>query len=177
VLAVTSASFVFIGSAQVAHAGACGGPYSLGTSMEFVKNQSSPTNSRLHFYVWRDYETGCSTLVEDHSYRAGSGDGSTDPCRKDHGWLPSGTYDVAQWDNWPGTSVTGIACPISDMECSDGTRRDALFIHSKWPWPGDSGYKSAGCIKLNNADIQDLRNQWRRFYGHKQVVARQLWVH
>ena len=68
---------MLVGSVQAANANTCGGSYSIGTSMEFVKNGSSPTNSRFHLYVWRDYDAGCSVLLEDHSYRAGSGDGST----------------------------------------------------------------------------------------------------
>jgi hypothetical protein len=182
VLMVASTGIALVGTVQAANAGTCGGNYSLFTSMEFVKNWTSPTYSRLHFYVWRDYDAGCTALAEDHSYRAGSGDGTTDECVKDHGWLPNGTYNVEQWDNWPGTSVRGIAFPINNAVCHDrdgnpGNSRTALFIHSKWPWPGDSGYTSAGCIKLNNTDIQDLRNQWRRFYGEKQIVYGQLWVH
>ncbi|WP_050668445.1 L,D-transpeptidase [Luteipulveratus halotolerans] len=94
-------------------------------------------------------------VVKTLRYRAGSGDGSKDPCYKNHGWLPNGRYDVRMYANYPGTTVRGKAFWLSDKSCGNGVTRTELFIHTSSPW-SSSRYYSNGCIKLTPTNIDTL---------------------
>lgn len=81
------------------------------------------------------------------TWRAGSGT-VKNSCTKNKGWLPNGTYKVRKYySNHQGT-IKGKAWYVSDHKCSNGTKRTELFIHTKKPWPGTSGYYSNGCVKV-----------------------------
>ncbi|WP_268257067.1 L,D-transpeptidase family protein [Streptomyces capitiformicae] len=107
------------------------------------------------------------------SWRAGSGNGSTNPCKRNAGWLPNGTYKIKQfYNNHNGGSrgVNGISWLLNDRKCHNGTPRTELFIHSEmlpngrpggsepYRWDGNSDYKSNGCIKLRPSDIRELKS-------------------
>jgi hypothetical protein len=124
------------------------------------------TNSTL---AWKYYGEG-GTCNQIHTYRAGSGI-STDACWVDHGWLPTGWYDLQEHQNgWNGSAIWGRVWYLQDKACSDGTLRTALFIHTEETvgntqtctsntddtqcWDGypngnaTNDYYSAGCIKV-----------------------------
>jgi hypothetical protein len=154
----------------------------------FYKNRRNPTNSRLTLYRTR--------LTDGRTYRvgrwrAGSGDATKDagrnPCAVDHGWLPNGWYNgVAHYRNFDGGLIFGTVWQLNDKQCSDGTPRTALFIHSEMTpaggqacsrsnyredqcWDGISDYKSEGCIKLKPADVKEAASLARRLGGPKLV--------
>jgi hypothetical protein len=130
----------------------------------FIENQAHPDLSRLYFVVQRTDLSPPRTLLN-ANWRAGSGDGDTNECHKDHGWLPKGTYDVFAWNNHQGV-ITGHAFQLSDKVCSNGrTPRTALFIHTSHPWTSDKRYHSEGCIKLNNNDINTAYYDFTRYFA------------
>lgn len=96
--------------------------------------------------TWKYVNTfGQCTLS--HSYRAGSGD-STDPCQTDHGWLPTGWYDLApsyHQNTYSGSAIWGRVWRLQDKACSAGTLRTELFIHSEQT-------SSNGQVCTSNAD-------------------------
>lgn len=128
----------------------------------FVKNASDPTNSRVYFLVQRADLDPPKTVLN-VSWRAGSGDGSENPCYRNHGWLPNGTYNVYAWKNHQGT-ITGHAFQLNDTHCSDGTPRTALFMHTSYPW-STARYHSEGCIKLSNTDINTAYNDFTSYFA------------
>lgn len=90
------------------------------------------------------------------SWRAGSGT-VKNSCTKNKGWLPNGTYpnkaagspytNIKYYSNHTGV-IKGKAWYVGNHKCSNGTVRTELFVHTKTPWPGTSGYYSNGCIKV-----------------------------
>jgi hypothetical protein len=141
------------------------------TYLQFVKNAKNPSNSRLRLI-------SLTTSNPDHpisrvvaSWRAGSGSGSTDSCKRNTGWLPNGTYKIRVFyshHNGGAHGVNGISWLLSDHRCHNGTWRTDLFVHSEmlpsgkqggsepYRWDGNSDYKSNGCIKLEPSDIRQL---------------------
>ncbi|MEU3512750.1 L,D-transpeptidase family protein [Streptomyces longwoodensis] len=141
------------------------------TYLQFVKNSRNPSNSTLRL-------VGFNTSRPDHPYsyvvaswRAGSGSGSTDSCRRNAGWLPDGTYTIQTFDphhNGGAHGVNGLSWLLSDHKCHNGNKRTELFIHSEmlpsgkqgrsepYRWDGNSDYKSNGCIKLKPSDARQL---------------------
>lgn len=169
-------------------------------TLTYDKNPDNPSDSRL---IWKVHHVEGDVVkhVEQKIYRAGSGKGSLtqnrDDCYKNYGWLPNGSYDVTLYENYNGSVIKGIVFKISDKWCSRGTaERTALFIHSEMTqshgqscptsgddpqcWEGVTGsindYKSDGCVKLSNSDIDDFRWQWRRFHGVGQKIPGKLSV-
>jgi lipoprotein-anchoring transpeptidase ErfK/SrfK len=139
----------------------------------FVKNTSDPTNSRLYFNVQRS-DLDPPRTVLNTSWRAGSGDGSENPCYRNHGWLPNGTYSVYAWKNHQGT-ITGHAFQLNNTHCSDGTPRTDLFVHTSFPW-STSRYHSEGCIKLSNADINTAYNDFTSYFAINHTYSGMLTV-
>ncbi|MGW0701641.1 L,D-transpeptidase [Streptomyces sp. NPDC002867] len=154
----------------------------------FDKNWSDPTQSRLYYMKSRP---GKDKIVR--SYRAGSGNGSTNECAKNAGWLPTGTYNVGKQttrkDGGP-KGINGYAIPVSNKWCKPkpGQRkvqRDALFIHSEmrsngkpgrptngdnpYAWDGPRDYYSLGCIKLSDKHIRDLFRTANKYGWPKQL--------
>jgi lipoprotein-anchoring transpeptidase ErfK/SrfK len=128
----------------------------------FDKNPRDPSNSRLSI------QRNGKVLA---SWRAGSGDGSQNPCYRNHGWMPTGTWKInSRSQRYNGRLIKGYAVHLQDMACKPGSgvKRTEMFIHSemnrdgsqggverrRWDGPGD--YRSNGCVKLAPADIKDL---------------------
>jgi hypothetical protein len=182
-LAVTASGEV---SAQAAE------QYGYTTRLTFDKNQSSPSNSRLHWQVYRVYESGRTVKIVDSSWRAGSGLGNRDgknECKSNRGWLPNGEYDVTLYWRYSGNFIKGVAFRLNDKRCNPqlvrkedrpnrAVLRTDLFIHSEMTSTGHQGtaesqrwtnsnpndYLSAGCIKLNPPDIKAFANSWQRYH-------------
>jgi hypothetical protein len=164
----------------------------------FDKNWSSPSNSRL---TWQLYQrqAGVWKVVETKSWRSGSGmlgKAGRKECVNNKGWLPTGTYNVRQYDNYGGNKIKGRAFRLDDKRCTSGNRRFDLFIHTeqgagskqcadrrgdqlcRWEFPRYNDYKSAGCIKLAPWDLAELVRLYQRHfsanvrYAQSQVVLR-----
>lgn len=133
--------------------------------LKFDKN--TVTNSRLSLM---QSVVGPDKVVK--SYKAGSGV-IEDPCAGNAGWLPNGDYEIEfHQKNFVG-KINGYVIKVSDKRCHNGTKRDALFIHSemksngsqgtaetkKWTTNNPNDYTSWGCIKLNPSNIKDLFNK------------------
>lgn len=149
--------------------------------MQFNKNPSSPLNSSLTAWV---SVGGTRYRI---SQRAGSGNGNTNDCTSNQGWLPNGFYDPDDSDTgstmkhynktWGSTVVRGWVWELGAKTCSTGARkRTELFIHSQGTsgW-SNSNYASQGCIKINQTDRAHLHNRWNAAYskakGFLQVVS------
>lgn len=141
------------------------------TYLTFKKNHKNPSNSRLSLVVLNTSNPDHPTSYTAGSWRAGSGNGSENTCKRNQGWLPNGTYRIRAFyrhhDGGP-HGVNGIAWLLSDRRCWNGTPRTDLFIHSEmlpsgrqghsepYRWDGVSDYRSNGCIKLKPSDIRQL---------------------
>jgi hypothetical protein len=165
----------------------------------FDKLWSSPSDSRLTWQLLQRQSGGSWKVVETKSWRSGSGmlgKGGRNSCVNNKGWLPSGTYNVRQYDNYGGNKIKGRAFRVDDKRCPTGNRRFDLFIHTeqgagskqcpnrrgdqlcRWELPRYNEYKSAGCIKLAPADLTELVRLYQRHfragvrYSQAQVVLR-----
>ena len=165
-------------TAPEAHA-ASGGYY-----LYFKKNSANPVNSRL--YLMKSVPNAADKAVA--SYRAGSGNGSTNPCATAKGWLPNGKYNVEfHRTNFDGI-INGYVIKVSDKRCrnngASGTKRTELFVHSEMKpnggqgrieserWDGTSDYYSNGCIKLKPADIKNLFGKAGRYGWPKTLTVK-----
>lgn len=176
--AVAVAVGVTLTTAPAGHAGT----RTYGT-LEFNKNPSDPSNSRLYLKIFRDDGYDVTTVVN-KSYRSGSGTGSTDDCYSNNGWLPNGTYSMKMYANYPGSVIKGYAFYLPNKTCSGGTTtRTDLFIHTetgnnnvqcadaagdqacRWEFPTYNDYRSNACIKLSPTDIKNLYDTISRFFG------------
>jgi len=164
----------------------------------FDKFWNSPSDSRL---TWQLYQRqgGTWKVVETKSWRSGSGmlgRSGRNECVHNKGWLPTGTYNVRQYDNYAGNKIKGRAFRVDDKRCSTGNRRSDLFIHTeqgagskqcanrrgdqlcRWELPRYNEYKSAGCIKLAPGDLAELVRLYQHHfhanvrYAQSQVVLR-----
>ncbi|MFC4109706.1 hypothetical protein [Micromonospora zhanjiangensis] len=96
--------------------------------------------------------------------KAGSGDGTSNDCTSNKGWLPNGSYTPRYEVNHQTSStvVKGSVWNLGNKLCSAGTvTRTELFIHSQGGNGGswtESNYKSAGCIKINQTDRTYLKS-------------------
>lgn len=95
----------------------------------FGFNFDSATDSRLTLH-WINTTGSC---VYSAQWRAGSGDGSTDPCAINHGRLPDGWYDSPSGmiNEYAGTTVWGRVWTLQDHICNSGQWRTELFIHTE----------------------------------------------
>jgi hypothetical protein len=137
--------------------------------MHFYKNYSSPTNSSLIAYV------SVSGTRYQITQRAGSGNGTTNACVRNAGWLPDGGYNNSDSDSnshfsfynktWGNTVVRGWVWDLGNKKCSNGTLRTELFVHSEGTsgW-NNNNYKSEGCIKINQTDRSHLASMWNSAY-------------
>jgi hypothetical protein len=144
----------------------------------FLKNVQSPLNSRLTAYL--SVNGTYYRIVQ----RAGSGNGSTDECASNAGYLPDGNYSNTDSDSrshfthynktWGNPVVQGWVWDLGDKQCRNGRYRTELFIHSQGTsgW-SDSNYASQGCIKINQADRSHLSSMYRSSY---QSNLGELWV-
>lgn len=165
-------------AATAAHSG--GGQVSAAartsTYLWFKKNSKNPSKSRLSLVYVQQGGDGRTHSFTVDSWRAGSGNGSTNTCARNKGWLPNGTYGIKAFysaHNGGSHGVNGISWLLSNHKCHSGTNRTELFIHSEmrpngtqgprtggdspYRWDGDSDYKSNGCIKLKPSDIRELK--------------------
>lgn len=152
-------------------------------SITFAKNRAAQFRSAMVWRVQRRVAGGGWQLVDQKSWRAGSGlpgRGGRDACVRNRGWLPDGTYAFRQYDDYPGSIIHGRAFRLSDKACGNGTVRRSLLIHSeqapgnrecpdgpgdqacRWEVPKVNDYKSYGCIKLSPGDIADLTRRYKQ---------------
>lgn len=146
----------------------------------FDKNPSSPLNSQLVAYM------SIGSLRYRVSQRAGSGDGSTNECLTNRGWLPDGYYWADARDStrfahynktWGSTVVRGWVWELGSKKCAGGSvTRTELFIHSQGTsgW-SDSNYRSEGCIKINQTDRTHTHNRYQSAYGRSNAFL-QIYV-
>ncbi|MCW6005848.1 hypothetical protein K1W54_14855 [Micromonospora sp. CPCC 205371] len=121
---VAAASEVAAADAQAARVGKVG-------FFVFKKNAKDPSISRLSWQEFRTFPDGRPPkLIFKKSWRAGSGDGSKDTCRTNHGWLPGGWYGGTFKSGFDG-DINGLVWHLDDKRCGRGTPRTALFIHSE----------------------------------------------
>lgn len=109
--------------------------------------------------------------------RGGSGNGSTNECASNAGWLPSGDYGYGSGGHaqtnfhlinktWGLAVVRGWVWNLGNRQCSNGTWRTELFIHSQGTsgWTS-SNYASAGCVKIDQDDRSHLSTRHRNAYN------------
>jgi hypothetical protein len=130
----------------------------------FTKNSNAPNHSTLNLTIREIINGVPKPPTINVTMRSGSGDGTTNSCITNHGWLPNGTYHIKKaWSNHTGI-VTGHAFELNDAYCPNNTTvRTALFIHSSYPW-SDNDYFSAGCIKVDNTNINTLFNDYKAYF-------------
>jgi hypothetical protein len=128
---------------------------------------SAPYGTLYAFYSSAAY-CGSTLMPTRHkvTMKAGSGDGNSNECASDHGWLPNGAYQARYEVNHQTSSavVKGSVWNLGNHVCSSGNvTRTELFIHSQGGNGGswsESNYKSAGCIKINQTDRTHLKSIW-----------------
>jgi len=152
----------------------------------FDKNWVDPSSSTLTWKVVRRDASGHWRVVDEQSWRAGSGmPGAVgrNECAKGRGWLPNGSYRLRFHRNYHGTLIKGRAFRLDDHRCRNGTtRRVRLFLHTeqagrntqcadgpgdqvcRWEFPAINDYASAGCIKMAPADLAELSRHFLAFY-------------
>jgi hypothetical protein len=151
----------------------------------FDKNWTDPSASRLTWRVVRPDADGVMQVVEELSWRAGSGmlgRAGRNECAKGRGWLPNGTYRLRFHRDYHGNLIKGRAFRLDDHRCRNGRKRVELFIHTeqgarntqcpdragdqvcRWELPRINDYKSAGCIKLSPDDLAELGRHFLQFY-------------
>ena len=152
----------------------------------FDKNWTNPSNSLLTWKVVHQSDDGVWHVVEQLSWRAGSGMLGTfgrNECAKGRGWLPNGSYRLRYYRDYAGNLIKGRAFRLDDHRCRNGrTWRVALFIHTeqgardvqcpdlpgdqpcRWEVPEINDYRSAGCIKLAPEDLAELSAHFLHFY-------------
>jgi hypothetical protein len=121
----------------------------------------SPINGRI---VW-------TSDAGDKTWRAGSGNGAnwSNECVTNEGHLPNGRYQILDWhENYDGEVIHGRAIHLEDKQCTDGTWRRELFVHSEQTvnneqgdtegtrWDGEEDYKSEACVKMHPTDLAEL---------------------
>lgn len=151
----------------------------------FDKNHDDPSSSTLTWKVVRQDDQGVWHVVEQLSWRAGSGmlgSAGRNECAKGRGWLPNGTYRLRFHRDYAGNLIKGRAFRLDDHRCRNGRWRVQLFIHTeqgagntqcpdapgdqvcRWEFPEINDYKSAGCIKLAPDDLAELSRRFLTFY-------------
>jgi hypothetical protein len=155
-------------------------------TLTFNKNPADSSNSSLRLEIWKNRYPGIDSamLVASRTMRAGSGNGSTNDCASNAGWLPNGTYSMKMYSNYPGTVIKGYAFYLPNKVCSAGTvTRTELFIHTetgannvqcadaagdqacRWEYPAYNDYRSAACIKLAPGDVKYLHDTIKTYFG------------
>jgi hypothetical protein len=160
-------------------------PGAIRAQITFLKKPAHPWNSRITWQVKRQRVDGSWKVVAAKSWRAGSGlpgGSATNPCVKNHGWLPNGRYSLRQYNDYAGNLIHGRAFRLSDKRCPNGTLRQELFIHTeaaagntqcangpgdqicRWEYPKINDYTSHGCIKMAPPGILALTRAYHRFF-------------
>jgi hypothetical protein len=149
----------------------------------FHKNYRDTHRSTLTWEVFRKVD-GKRRTVERREWRAGSGyfRDSTNACRRNNGWLPSGTYRPRLFRDYPGRFIKGRAIYLGQKRCADGTLRRDLFIHTeqgagsrqcpdrkgdqvcRWEYPRFNDYRSYGCVKVTPKAMRQLYDAWARWF-------------
>ena len=114
---------------RTSRAGGAGAGKPVHAVIIFDKNPKNPFDSRI---IWKAYRG--KKQIEREEWRAGSGFGgpnTKDPCARGRGWLPNGTYDFVQYDNYWGEFIKGRAFFLGNKTCPNGTPRTELFIHTE----------------------------------------------
>lgn len=126
-------------------------------SFIFVGNAAQTDNSTLNLWVTNSSGTYYRVIS-----RAGSGNGSTNSCTTNQGWLPKGTYGRGDNDplsdvqhmvkTWGLEVVRGNVWFLDRKKCHTGsTIRSELFIHSNGiegtTWVPN--WTTQGCIKVS----------------------------
>jgi hypothetical protein len=151
----------------------------------FDKNPVDPSSSVLTWQLARQGGDGAWSVVEQLSWRAGSGmlgRAGRNECAKGRGWLPDGTYRLRFHRDYPGTLIKGRAFRLDDRRCRNGRKRVQLFIHTeqgahntqcrdragdqvcRWEFPRINDYRSAGCIKMAPGDLAELSRHFLQFF-------------
>jgi hypothetical protein len=152
----------------------------------FDKNPADPSSSTLTWKVVRQGDDGVWRVLEQLSWRAGSGmlgRLGRNECAKGHGWLPDGSYRLRFHRDYHGNLIKGRAFRLDDHRCRNGsTTRVDLFIHTeqgagntqcrdgrgdqvcRWEFPQVNDYKSAGCIKMSPDDLAELSRHFLQLY-------------
>jgi hypothetical protein len=152
----------------------------------FDKNPHNQFQSRV---IWRLYQRqagGAWKLVQTKSWRAGSGlpgKIGRNSCATSKGWLPNGTYQLRQYNDYHGNVIKGRAFRLDDKACPSGHVRHDLFIHTeqgarsrqcpdrkgdqacRWEYPRINDYKSYGCIKMAPGDLAELTRLYHQHFG------------
>ena len=94
----------------------------------FDKNSHNQFYSRI---IWRLYQrkAGHWKVVQTKSWRAGSGlpgKVGRNSCAISKGWLPNGTYQVRQHNDYHGNVIKGRAFRLDDKACPNGKVRHHL---------------------------------------------------
>jgi hypothetical protein len=109
------------------------------------------------------------------SMKGGSGDGTTNTCTTNHGWLPNGIYGRGASDpkskfdfiankTWGSTVIRGSVWFLDRMDCPSGIERSELFMHTQSN-SATTNYKSQGCIKINHPDRDYLASMYSVAYS------------
>lgn len=152
----------------------------------FDKNWTDPSRSTLTWKVVRQGDDGVWRVLEQLSWRAGSGmlgRSGHNECAKGRGWLPNGSYRLRFHRDYHGNLIKGRAFRLDDHRCRNGsTTRVQLFIHTeqgagntqcadgrgdqvcRWEFPEVNDYKSAGCIKMSPDDLAELSRHFLQLY-------------
>ncbi|WP_328471663.1 hypothetical protein OHA21_07805 [Actinoplanes sp. NBC_00393] len=133
-------------------------------TMTFDKG-TAPYGTFYAFYSGSVY-CGSTLMANRHkiTMKGGSGDGTSNECTTNRGWLPNGKYNARYEKNHQTDSavVKGSVWNLGNKTCAAGTvTRTELFIHSQGGNGGgwsESNYKSAGCIKINQTDRSFLKD-------------------
>jgi hypothetical protein len=187
---VPGATGAFGSPAATSHAGGStttrNAPAPLRAQLTFVKNYRHQWDSTITWRAERQWKDGSWHVVDQASWRAGSGfggPGTEDSCHKGVGWLPNGRYSLRQYDDYHGNLIHGRAFRLNDKRCRNGTLREQLFIHTeasagngqcpdlpgdqvcRWEFPKINDYRSAGCIKLSPPDLLSLTRHYHRYFA------------
>jgi hypothetical protein len=178
---VVAIALLALGGSLVAGATPAHAAVTYNSYFVYDKNPSDPTNSTLHWYVYRT-DLDPPRLTTHETWRAGSGIGGTgagkNDCATSRGWLPNGWYSMKLMETFNGSRIKGVVFQLNNKECAaGGTTRTELFVHSEMTssggqscptsgddpfcWEGNGDYKSEGCIKLKPADIKEAASYYK----------------
>jgi hypothetical protein len=126
-----------------------------------VFDKGSAPNGQLRVYYSKSAYCGSTVGKERRKVTmpAGSGNGTTNDCTSNKGWLPNGSYKPRYEKNHQTSSavVKGSVWSLGNKKCThgEGVTRTELFIHSQGGNGGGwaaSNYKSEGCVKINQTN-------------------------
>ena len=97
------------------------------------------------------------------------------------GWLPTGWYSLwGHWNGYNGSKIKGRVWYVQNKQCSNGTWRTELLIHTEetqsngqnctsayddpFCWERPEDHYSQGCIKLNHPT--NIKNAHVRYHNY-----------